>query len=148
MRHDLHLYALNGVEEIRQFMEGAYLEKDYSIKVPNLPWPTDYYAREEELADEVYVVEFDDWSVNFMAAKKRLEEDKKKKHKIKLEKAKRSKNNDLKRLILYLYCKNILFQMAFLYYQFAYELGYKPPHGAYFKILTVQFLRIWSNVEH
>lgn len=147
MLHDLHLYALTGVEEIQRFMEGAYLEKDYSIKVPDLPWPADYYAREEELENRVFIVEFDDWSINVTASRKKVESDKLARHKSTLEKVKKVRNRQLKQLILYLYCKNILFQMAFLYYQFD-DLGYKPPHRAYFKVMTILFMRIWAYVEH
>lgn len=148
MRHDPHIYLLCGVEEIKQFLEGAYLDKDFALKVPDLPWDSDYYARDEEYEDKVFTVEFDDWSIDFKAARARVEHDKKVKHVSNLEKTRRAKTKSLKRLILYLYCKNILFQMAFLYYQFAYELGYKPPHRAYFRILTVLFMRIWASVEH
>jgi hypothetical protein len=148
MRHDPHLYVLCGAEEISNFMENAYLEKDYSLKITELPWPEDYYTRTEEFEDKVYTVGFDDWSLEFKAAKARIERDKMVIHSRTVEKERKIRNKKLKRLILYLYCKNILFQMAFLYYQFAYELGYKPPHKAYFRILTVLFMRIWASIEN
>lgn len=124
------------------------MEKDYSLKIKDLPWPDDYYARDDEIGNEVYVVTFDDWSIDLTPAKKRIEKDKLIRHKKKIECERIKSAKKLKRLILYLYCKNLLFQMAFLYYQFAYELGYRPPHRAYFRILTLLFMRVWSSVEH
>lgn len=125
-------------------MEGVYLEKDYSLKIENLPWPEDYFKSD----DKSYIVAFDDWSIEYKSAKKRLELDKASRYKKCADRVRRRRNNELKRLILYLYCKNMLFQLAFLYYQFDYELGYKPPHKSYFRILTVIFMRIWASIEH
>lgn len=148
MRHDPHLYILCGIEEIEKFMEGAYLDKDYNLKIPDLPWPDDYFKREEELSDKVFTVGFDDWSIEFRASKLKQEKDKADRMKAKTDKVKRIRNRQLFRLITYLYCKNILFQMAFLFYQYENDLAYQAPHKAYFRILTIIFLTNWSCVEH
>lgn len=147
MRHDPQIYLLCGIEEIRAFLNGAYIDEDNALKITDLPWPTDYYKREEELEGKVFVVDFDNWHVDFRASKVKIEKDKMMRHRRRADIKKRASNKSLKRLILYLYCKNILFQMAFLYYKYDNELGYKPPHGAYFKVLTILFMRIWAIAD-